>query len=58
MHVAYALLFNNSQLVKAAAFMCCQNAQQVQELSKFGGAFLDALKQGQIQTILIVFQVR
>ena len=49
MHVAYALLFNNSQLVKAAAFMCCKNAQQVQDFSKFGGAFLGALKHGQIQ---------
>ena len=49
MHVAYALLFNNSQLVKAAAFMCCKSAQQVQDFSKFGGAFLGALKHGQIQ---------
>ena len=29
--------------------MCCQNSQQIQKLSKFRGAFLDALKRGQIQ---------
>ena len=32
-----------------AAFMCCQNSQQIQELSKFGGEFLDILKLVQIQ---------
>ena len=29
--------------------MCCQNSQQIQELSKFGGEFLDILKLVQIQ---------
>lgn len=29
--------------------MCCQNSKQIQELGKFGGAFLEALKRGQIQ---------